>query len=93
MVGRSRSSSTERLYERLHSEELKKGKRQNSERRQVKSATTRTAIKVETVVSHLYQDFFTREQKLQRLRTAMKKESLKKVDYSRTNHYLAVKID
>jgi len=59
----------------LHSEELKKGKRQNSERLLVKSATTRTAIKVETVVSHLYQDFFTREQKLQRLRTAMKKES------------------
>lgn len=61
MVGRSRSSSSAHIYDRLHAEELKKSKRP-TDKRLVKSATTR--IKVETVVSHLYQDFFSREQKL-----------------------------
>lgn len=67
MVGRSRSNerSSSLLYERLHTEELRKGRR-TSEKKLVKSATTKTAIttKVETVVQHLYTDHFTREQKL-----------------------------
>lgn len=68
MVG-SRSKSNERsglVYERLHTEGLRKGRSRSSERKLVKSATTKTTTtKVETVVQHLYTDHFTREQKLQ----------------------------
>jgi len=66
MVGRSRSNERSGLlYERLHTEGLRKG-RPTSEKRLVKSATTKTTTtKVETVVQHLYTDHFTREQKLQ----------------------------
>jgi len=96
MVGRSKSnerSASSLLYERLHSEELRKGRR-TSEKKLVKSATTKTTTtRVETVVQHLYTDHFTREQKLHQLRTAVEKESQKRVDYSRTNQYIASKID
>ena len=81
-IGSSRRSNGRKvhqmLYERLHSEELKKRKKQSEERTPQRQGTPISTTRSQVdVVNHLYTDYFLRNEKLKSLQQFVKSQDQK----------------